>query len=445
MMDFNTVPVLYEADVVVCGGGTAGVFAAVAAAEQGADVLLVEQSGCVGGTAVLGLVTPMMSLRLPQDVLGSYISRRMLTRRNNDPLVLGWELERLCLSAGVRLMYHMTLCGAVRENNRITDGVFACKQGLVRVRGRVFIDATGDGDLAAFAGVPFEKGNPETGANQPMSLRYLLGGVELEKLRSFLDEMGRTLGPAHTAYRGTEYHQVYAAVMSSGSWALKELFLQGLDSGALLPEDLAYWQLFGVPGRRDCVTLNNPEFFDLTDATHPEQLTQVQIRGRAAIFRQLDFYRKHFPGCENAYIAQIAPMVGVRESRRIHTQYMLTAIDLALRRKFPDRVAQSNYPVDIHGLPLEEQALTAEAQRPWFEVPYRCLVPVEVENLLVAGRCIGADFTAQSALRIQLTCRSLGEAAGIGAAMALKQGVCVQTIDGQSVSAEMEALGAEFM
>lgn len=445
MIDAVNLPLLAEADLVVCGGGTAGVFAAVAAAEAGADVLLLEQSGCVGGTAVNALVTPMMSLRLPGDVSCSYLSRRMGSARNSDPLVLGYVLEQMCLEAGVRLLYHVTLCDAIREGDQIREVVLGCKRGLVRVRGRIFIDGTGDGDLCCFAGVPFDRGNPETGANQPMSLRYLLGGVDLDRLRPFLEEMGRTRGPAHTARAGQESHQVYAAVMSTGSWALKELFEAAVTSGELLEEDLRYWQLFGVPGRADTVTLNNPEFFDLTDATDPEQLTLVQSWGRAAIFRQLAFYRLHFPGCEKAYISQIAPMVGVRESRRIHTRTTLTAVDLALHRKFPDRVAQSNYPVDIHGLPLPEQIQAADPDRPWFEVPFRCMIPEGLSNTLVTGRCIGADFTAQSALRIQLTCRSLGEAAGIAAAMALEKGAEVSRIDGRQVARRMEALGAEFL
>lgn len=445
MINYGELPVLAESDVVVCGGGTAGVFAAVAAAEQGARVLLLEQTGCVGGTAVAGLVTPMMSLRLPKDVHCSYLSRRMGTERNSDPLVLGWKLERMCVKAGVEILYHVTLCGAVREREQIREVILATKQGLARVQGQVFIDASGDGDLCVFAGAEYDHGNPDTGANQPMSLRYLLGGVDVARLGAYFQELGQTLGPSHTAKAGDEYHQIYAAVMSTGDWALKSLFTHAVETGELKQEDMAYWQLFGVPGRQDTATLNNPEFFDLTDATDPFQLTQVQIRGREAIFRQLAFYRRHFPGCENAYVAQIAPMVGVRESRRIHTRCRLTGLDLAARRKYPDRIAQSNYPVDIHGLPLDAQGTYQPDPRPWFEVPFQCLVPVGFDNLLVAGRCIGADFVAQSALRIQLTCRSMGEAAGIAAAMALKSGEMISSLDGKAVVECMVDLGAEFL
>lgn len=445
MTDLEKRPVLSEADVIVCGGGTAGAFAAIAAAEQGASVLLLEQNSCVGGTAAHALVTPMMDLRLPKNVTCSYLSRRMGDLRNYDPLALGRELERMCLAAGVRILYHVTLCDAVFGQRTVQEGIVACKKGLMRVRGKVFIDATGDGDLCFYTGVPYDAGAPDTGANQPMSLRYLVGGVDLDALREFLREQGQRFGPAHTAKAGETCEQVYAAVMDQGDWALKRLFAEAVSAGDLTREDMAYWQLFGVPGRRDTVTLNNPEFFDLTDATDPEQLTQVQIRGREAIFRQLAFYRKYLPGFREAYVSQIAPMVGVRESRRIRTAYNLTWQDLAARRKFPDRIAQSNYPADVHGLPLDQQAQALRCAQPWFEVPYRCLVVKEFRNLLVAGRCVGADFTAQSALRIQFTCRSLGEAAGIAAAMAVSQGQDVAAIDGASVADRMAALGAEFL
>ena len=445
MINTEQLPILAQADIVVCGGGTAGVFAAVAAAEQGADVLLIEQSGCVGGTAVGGLVTPMMSLRLPKDVSCSYLVKRLGEQRYADPTVLGYELEQLCLEAGVKILYHMTLCHAVTEDGRVTEAICACKQGMVRVLGKIFIDATGDGDLCAFAGATFDSGNPDTGANQPMSLRYLVGGVDLAALGTFFDKLGREIGPGHTARSGNSYHEIYAAVMDSGHWALKVLFEEGIRSGELLPEDMAYWQLFGIPGRRDTLSLNNPEFFDLKNALSSWDLTQVQIRGRKAIFRQLAFYRRHFPGCEHAYISQIAPMVGVRESRRIRTVYNLTWEDLATRKKFPDRIAQSNYPVDIHGLPLDQQAAAQNSPEPWFEVPFRSLVVEGFTNLLVAGRCIGADFTAQSALRIQPTCRSMGEAAGIAAAAAIARETRISDLEGREVVQIMASLGAEFL
>ncbi len=437
-------PLLARADVVVCGGGTAGAFAAAAAAESGVSVLVLEQQGCLGGAAVNALVTPMMTSRLPGGAECSYLSRRLASGAAFDPARLAVDLERLCLGAGARLCYQVTLCGADAGAGRVRAVTVMTKKGLCRVEGRVFLDCTGDGDLAFLAGAGWEQGAADTGADQPMSLRYILGGVDLARFGAFLDQQGRRAGLPDTARSGRDGRPLYAAVTDRGRWALGPLFSQAVAAGELTAEDCAYWQCFAIPGREDALAMNHPEFFDLPDALDPFQLTAVQVRGREAIWRQLAFYQRHFPGCERAYVAQTAPVAGVRESRRIRTAYRLTAGDVLARRKFPDRVAQSAYPVDIHGAG-PEAAPAAETDRPWFEIPYRCLPVDGFANLLAAGRCIGADFTAQSAVRIQPTCRVLGEAAGIAAAMAVREGVSPAGLDGERVAAEMVRRGAVFL
>lgn len=437
-------PILASADVIVIGGGTAGIFAAVAAAESGVSVLLLEQQGFLGGTAVGALVTPMMSSRLPEGVLCSYLSSRLGGSLQFDPVELSYELEQLCLKAGVKLCYHVTLCDANCRDGQVISVLVATKQGMMQASGKVFIDCSGDGDLCVYAGAGYDQGDPNTGTNQPMSLRYLLGGVDMDRFGAFLEAWGQKTGLPHTARAGENNQRIYAAVTNQGQWALMPLFQQAVEAGDLTGEDMAYWQLFGMPGRRDTLAMNHPEFFDISDATNPFALTQVQLRGKEAIFRQLQFCRKYFPGCEHAYVAQIAPMVGIRESRRIHTHYKLTGKDLLMGRKFKDRIAQSNYPVDIHGLHITQAELGKDPEKPWYEIPFGALVVKGLDNLLVAGRCIGADFVAQSAIRIQLTCRSMGEAAGIAAALAARSGVSPAAIDGRQVAREMESRGAQF-
>lgn len=438
-------PLLAGADVVICGGGTAGAFAAAAAAESGVSVLVLEQQGCLGGAAVNALVTPMMTSRLPGGVECSYLSRRLASGMAFDPVRLAMELERLCLGAGARLCYQVTICGADSAAGQVRAVAVMTKKGMCRVEGRVFLDCTGDGDLAFLAGAGWEQGDADTGADQPMSLRYILGGVDLARFGAFLDEQGRRAGlPATARSSGRDGQLLYAAVTDRGAWALGPLFSQALRAGELTAEDCAYWQCFGIPGREDALAMNHPEFFDLPDALDPFQLTAVQTRGREAIWRQMAFYRRHFPGCERAYVAQTAPLAGVRESRRIRTAYRLTAADICARRKFPDRIAQSAYPVDIHGA-APEAVPAAETDRPWFEIPYRCLPVAGFANLLAAGRCIGADFTAQSAVRIQPTCRVLGEAAGIAAAMAVREDTPVSGLDGARIADEMVRRGAKFL
>ncbi len=438
-------PLLARSEIVVCGAGTAGVFAAVAAAESGREVLLIESASSPGGTATEALVTPMMSGRMPGGVVNSYLTKRVGTSRAFDPLVLSTKLERMCLDAGVHIIYGVNVCGADADSGHVTGLAAADKRGLERVEGDMFIDCTGDGDVCAFAGADYRRGHPETGKNQPMSLRYMVGGVDMGRFSAFLDEMAERSGLHHTAYGAGGGRLAYAAVTSDGGCALSPVFESALKAGDLNESDLAYWQTFGVPGRPDTLAMNHPEFPELSDATDPEELTRAAIMGREAISRQMRFYRKYFPGFENAYVSQIASMVGVRESRRIATDYILTGEDVVSLRKFPDRVAQSAYPVDIHGTSLEHSAVEPDSARPWYEVPYRCLTVRGFDNLLVAGRCIGADFIAQSAFRIQYTCRALGEAAGVAAAMALERNIAAGAVNGREVAAELERRGATYL
>ena len=205
------------------------------------------------------------------------------------------------------------------------------------------------------------------------------------------------------------------------------------------------WGLFTLPGRKDDIAFNCPEFFDLHDADDAENLTYVQLEGKKAILRQLKFYKKHLPGFENAYIAQISSMVGIRESRRAVTDHIITNQECLMHAQFADAVCQSNYPVDIHGRKLNTYEILTYSGKPYYEIPLRSLIVKDAQNLLVAGRNVGAEFVAQSSIRIMPTCRALGEAAGICAAMAVEKGVStLHGFDGALVREEMIRKGANF-
>ena len=445
----------YEADVVVCGGGTAGVFAAISAAESGKRVLIVEQFGSLGGSATNGLVTPLMHSHITDDPACSYISIRLreklkayggvdVTGRAFDPTVLMVALEELCAEAGVQLLYYTFISDVLVENGTVKAIVAANKSGTVVIAGDIFIDCTGDGDVSVLAGAQYTKGNPETGKNQPISLRYIVSGVDIPALGEFFkSEIERTGIARDCSY--TPPLSVYAACCS-GAATLAGVYRRAIAAGDLTVEDHLYWQMFNIPGRNDSVAFNNPEFFEDLDGTNPDTLTKTQVAGKKAIYRQLAFYKKYMKGFENAYIADIAAMVGIRESRNITTEYVLTGADLLSRKKFDDAFCQSNYPVDIHGYTLEfvSRFKPAEDARPYYEIPYGSLVVKGFENLLVAGRCLGAEFLAQSSLRIQPCCRSAGEAAGIAAALALDAKIPAREVDGRKVRKIMEDRGAVY-
>lgn len=456
-METKNCPVYCKAEVVVCGGGTAGVFAAIAAAEQGKKVIIIEQFGSIGGSATNALVTPIMGTHIEGNPKCSYISKKVydkLLKYNGvdvetgakfDPLLLKIVLEELCIEAGVKLLYYTFIGDVLKEGNTIKGVVIVNKAGMQIVEGDIFIDTTGDGDVSVYAGAAFTKGNPETGKNQPISLRYTVGGIDIPAFGEFLEsEIKRTGFNKYSAYIRPYY--IGTAVTADDHWTFSEIFNQAIANGDLTEEDKIYWQTSMFPSRNDSICFNNPEFFVDVDGTDPEHLTKTQIEGKQRILKQLKFYKKYFKGFDNAYISEIAPMVGIRETRNITAEYVLTAQDLIGKQKFEDAICQSNYPVDIHGkgANLVNYNKPADDGKPYYEIPYRSLVVKGIDNLLVAGRCLGAEFLAESSLRVQHSVRSTGEAAGIAAAFALNKGILPRELDGKEVSSEMKRLGAVF-
>lgn len=446
----------FSADVVVCGGGTAGVHAAVAAANEGMKVILIEQFGSVGGTAGNALVTPVMHTHIEGDPDCSYITKLLNQKmkaiggeshegRNFDPLILRIASEQLCLEAGVKMLYYHFVSGVISENGVVKGIVTVSKSGEYVIEGKVFIDATGDGDVSVLAGAEYTKGNPETGKCQPISLRYIVSGVDIAAFGEFIkSELKRTGVSKGAHYDGKT---AYAACTATDDWTLTDLFKQAIAAGDLTEDDKVYWQVFQLPNRNDTLAFNNPEFFEFVDGTNAVDLTKAQTDGKEAILRQMKFYKKYMKGFENAYISEIAPMVGVRESRHIVTEYVMTSEDLLGKRKFDDAFCQSNYPVDIHGKNLRygHKVTPVDDGKPWYEIPFKSLVVKGFDNLFVAGRCLGSEFLAQSSLRVQQSVRSSGEAAGIGAALMLKNGVKAKDVDGRLVRKIMEDKGATYV
>lgn len=453
---YKSLPVYAEADIVVCGGGTAGAFAAIAAAREGSSVLLIEQFGSLGGTATNGLVTPVMSTHTPGNRECSYLAKELEARlqarnacnetgRSFDPLQLKIELETMAVESGVRLLYHTFIPDVLVEDGRIISVVIANKSGLSRVSGKIFIDCTGDGDICVRAGADYNKGNPETGINQPMSLRYIVDNVNVREWGEFFEEIKQKTG-VNSAASADENGSFYAHCCKGNPVTLTPVFEEAVANGDLTEEDHLYWQAFYMPGRPGSVAFNNPEFFTHIDGTNPDDLTLAQINGKKAILRQLAFYKKYMRGFENAYISEIAVMVGIRESREIVTDYVMKAEDLIQKVKHNDMFCQSNYPVDIHGKQLKNiyNNLVPLDDKPWYDIPFRSLLVKGFSNLMVAGRCMGAEFYVEASLRVQHSVRSSGEAAGIGASLSISKNIDLHTVDGADVRSIMIAKGAEY-
>jgi len=436
-------------DVVVAGGGTAGAVAAIAAARNGVKTLVVEQFGFLGGSGSAALVIPMMPNHVEGKPLVRGISQEIQSRllelgcaatdKNGNegwfnPEALKFVLEEMVLEAGGKILYFTLVEDVIMEGEELRGIVVANKSGRQAVFSKIVIDSTGDGDVAALAGVPFESGRKEDGVSQPMSLRFMVGNVDLSKLADFLLEND------NRSY--VDPPLIEFAMVLGGGWPLEKLFREGVEEGLLNNSDIVYFQAFSVPGMPGVVAFNCPRIIGNYKGFDADHLTEAVIQGRRRISRLFSFLRKKIPGFEESYLAMTAPMVGVRESRRIVGEYVLSAQDYFNARKFEDAVSRNRYPIDIH---LPTSRLPGEGKLgpgEYHEIPYRSLIPVKVENLIVACRALSASFEAHGAVRIQPNMRAIGQAAGVAAALCVKKGVRPRQLDGKELRETLVQQGA---
>lgn len=412
-------------DVVVAGGGTAGAAAAIAAGRKGAKTLVIEQLGSLGGTQSNGWVTPMMPNYLGDFKLNRGINLDIIREQNAlqpsaddgvphgdvwyDPMALGLVLDRLATEARVTPLFNTSIVDVRSEGGRIEAVELLARGGRFWVDGSTFVDCTGDAELSRIAGAELMGGNEE-GVHQPMTLRFMMGGIDIERMRGSFDFWSAN----------TPHHLEAGFGESKDHPVMGRLVREAIQGGVLQEDDLGYFQIFTMNGRPGELAFNCPRISDL-DPLDPFAMSKAYQVGREKIYRIAAFMQRWFPGCENSYVSGIAPLMGIRESRRVVGDYVLTAEDHQSCRKFEDTVARNRYPVDIHlKVGVDFRKLPPGD---WHDIPYRSLVVKGFENLWVAGRCLSADFVAQSSVRIQPVCRAMGEAAGVAAALCAQAGI----------------------
>jgi glycine/D-amino acid oxidase-like deaminating enzyme len=446
-----------ETDVLVVGGGPAGLGAAIGAAEAGAQVVLVERYGFLGGNATVSLVLPLMSFHTqreaPKPDAGDEVSLMPTDHGPGDPVVAGVLqrlLERLVATggavepspktgytvpcdpeaykltmldlldeAGVRFLFHAFASGVIGEDE-VEGVVFETKAGPVVVRAKVVVDCTGDGDVAAAAGAPFDVGRDEDGLVQPMTLMFRMIEFERPDFAAYVrDNPGQ--------WRGVH-----------GLW---DLIAKATADGRLeLPrEDLLF---FATPHERE-LSVNSTRVggvlgIDVWDLTSAEYQARRQMRQIA------NFLREYVPGFERSYVAQSGVNIGVRETRRIRGEYQLTADDVLTARRFPDAVARGSYPIDIHNPKGSGTVLRNLPFGEAYDIPLRCLLPKDVERVLVAGRCISGTHEAHSSYRVTPIAMATGHAAGVCAALAVRSGTTPRQVDPIQVQEELRAQGANL-
>lgn len=424
MNRFDQYPRVGEYDVVVVGGGTAGFAAAASAARRGARTLLLEEKAYLGGTATGAQIGQLMGFAdgeaaAPQkgilaDVLSGLqaengtdgiVSIYLCGRKDLEiqvipyvPETLMRVIHRIVRAAGVEVLLHTRVIGVDTENGSISAVAFHNEQGIQRVRGKVVIDASFHGSVAADAGCRWQAGD-ENGVLQPGTLMYQMADVN---------------------------QAAYAACTQPQR---KEIALQGIAEGKLfvnnllarpLPDTMTYCNM----GRISV----NP--LDTRQWSEAEMDSREQIKGIS------DYFTAHVPGFEKAHLSSTGDFTGLRDSRRILGSYVLKNQDVLEGTEFPDAIARSSYPIDIH----DANGVDSIIKKPKtgvFSIPYRAMVTNEISNLILAGRCISTEYEAHACVRVMITCMRMGEAAGLAAAESIRQGVQANKLNGESLKQQL--------
>lgn len=445
----QTLPVSGEYDVAVAGAGPAGMAAAVAAAREGARTVIVDPEAFPGGTATAALLWGFMGSpngRILDEALqrldraGGVDGRFPRATRYDVELMKLVYLEML-REAGAARMFRTWVEGPWLEDGRVRGLIVCNRGGRAAVLAKTVVDATGDAAVAAAAGAPFDKGDPEDGHMQHVSLRWELSGVPLTRYQThdLNEKLLRELVDVPEDFSWEALQQVAAEARERGEITVPE--------GEIDPHADTF------PFRHNGTMAVGQISLYHVDATDPARVNQAMEETFLAAHRIVDFCRKHLPGFENVRVAKTPSLLGIRETRRVRGEYIITEDDVREGRKFEDAVARSRNGMGGHDAPygprLEER--TAEHARSrsvpkgdWFEVPYRALVPREVRGLLVAGRCISIQRRAQSAIRLMSTCSCTGEAAGVASALAVETETPPERLDGRDVRRRLLAAGADL-
>jgi len=419
-------PVKYAADVLVAGGGPAGCAAAVAAARLGADVLLIEGQACLGGQGTAGLVPAFMQFGDGEHFLAGGFGLEILERmwrlggeeyeKKQSYAIKAEALKRaydeILGEAGVRFSLCTHLADAVMDGDEIACCILSAKSGMFAARASIYIDCTGDGDLAAMAGAPWEKGDGE-GRMMAGTLCSLWTGIDWQ------------------ARKGNDRAKLEQAIQD-GVFTKPDLHLPGM------------WKISTNLGGG-----NIGHTFEV-DGTDEVSLTEALVWGRKLIGEYERYYKGYLTGFERMELAATGSMLGIRETRRITGAYVLTLDDFVSRAVFDDEIGRYCYPVDIHA--SDNSAASFDgfyadhmkyryAEGESYGVPYRILVPKRVGNLLVAGRCVSADRAMQSSIRVMPGCYITGQAAGVAAALCVRGGTKPAQADVCAVQRRLKETG----
>lgn len=407
----KAIPVAAHADVIVCGGGPAGVAAAIASGRTGARTVLLEGQGCLGGIWTSGLLSWIIDAGGKQGIMAEIIARLDCRRARKqsegedftyDAEEMKLLLEEMCKEAGVTVLLHTRVVHAcVNGEGRLSYAITESKSGRQAWSAELFVDATGDGDLAAQAGCRFELGRPGTGETQPMSLMALVAGISLEDAAPF--------------------------AMNGLSEEPKHKLLEQMAQAGVRPS-YSGPSLFHIRGGLFALMANHEYGASAIDAM---QISQATVQARRELHHIVDGLRAAGGVWSGLYIASTASHIGIREGRRIRGRYVVDEEDLLKGRKHEDAVCRVRYGIDIHSTnPLQGRGFGDDGKQSLpYEIPLRALIAADADGLLLAGRCISGDFVAHSSYRVTGNAVAMGQAAGATAALCALSGILPQHLE----------------
>lgn len=421
------IPVRYDVDVFVAGGGPAGVTAAIAAARNGCSVYLAEAMGCFGGQGTSGGVSAFMQFTDGVNFLAAGLGKEIHTRLeaaggygpDNDFSLRHEVLKRLyddmVIEAGVNFTFNTRLIDVETENGQVTGAILSAKSGIFAVKAKIYIDCTGDGDLAAWAGAPFEKGDAE-------------GNMQAGTLCSLW----------------TDIAWEYAERLQVGESRLPQAFADKV----ITVEDRHLPGIRRVGRHTGGGNVGHTFGVDNTDEV---SVTKAYVEARKRLLEYTEFYKRYMHGYDQIELISTAAFMGIRETRRIMGDYVLNLNDFKAQSVFEDEIGRYCYPVDIHESRPDAKAHAefAEAYKTSFRykpgesygIPYRTLVPQGLTNVLVAGRCISSDRHIQGSVRVMPGCFITGQAAGAAAALAVKHDVDTRSVDVKELQQLLKSMG----
>lgn len=419
-------------DLIVAGGGPSGVAAAVSAARNGIKVLLIEQSGFLGGMATNASVPAFCPYSDGNKRIIGGIGYEVLEEMKKNMFVspfydykpdriegLDWVpidsealkqvLDRLVIESGCKVLFHTSVIKVYCENDKIISVDIFNKGGIENIQADFYADCTGDADLLAMAGGAYEYGD-EKGLVQAATLCFRLANFNIEEFMAYASESGED----------GNLSKASAKAIAAGEFLEGEKHVCGIS-----------FQAEGMAG------VNFGHVYNF-NPLNGEALSEAEFRARTILPKIMEFFHKYVPGAQHTVLASSGPHIGVRESRRIVGEYQLTKVDYYQRADFCDAIAYYAYPIDMHAAQLKKNQENTEASTYMsskynngesYGIPYRCLLPKSINNMIVAGRTISADRAMLASVRVMPACFATGQAAGTAVALCVKQQQCLRNVD----------------